>query len=117
MRRFLLLAAALAAPISSPAAPYAYTMSGDQFVSIMSKPDPTGHDYMNREKAYSYLNGVRDSSEGRVWCDRYQFKTPDMAYDLAGEIAKLPASERKKNASLLLLELLKRNYPCQGSKR
>lgn len=75
--------------------------------------------YMNREKAYSYLDGARDASDGRIWCDVNVLKTPDMAYDLADQIAKLPPTERKKNASLLLLDLLHRKYPCrqEGGKR
>jgi hypothetical protein len=113
-----LLALLLALPLAATAAPYPYTMSGDRFVKMMSPPDPTGQEYLDREKAYSYLDGVRDSAEGRVWCDVDQLKTPDLAYELADDIAKLPAVERKKNASLLLLEQLKRHYPCRnGSKR
>jgi hypothetical protein len=111
MRRSLLLALAL--PTTALAAPYPYTMSGDRFVEMMSPPNPTGYEYLNREKAYSYLDGVRDSSEGRVWCDIDQLKTPDLAYEMAGLITKLPAAERKKNASLLLLQLLGRIYPCR----
>lgn len=113
MRRWISLA--LLFPITATAAPYPYpyTMSGDRFVEMMSHPAPNGYEYMLREKAYSYLDGVRDSAEGRVWCDVNQLKTPDLAYEMAGKIAKLPASERKRNASLLLLEQLKREYPCR----
>jgi hypothetical protein len=115
MRRTLLLALVL--PAISVAAPYPYTMSGDRFVQMMSPPDPKGQEYLDREKAYSYLDGVRDSAEGRVWCDVDQLKTPDLAYEMAGDLAKLLPAERKKNASLLLLEQLKRRYPCRaGSK-
>jgi hypothetical protein len=49
-----------------------------------------------------------------AWCDVHQLKTPDLAYDLADEIAKLPAAERKKNASVLLREILGRKYPCRA---
>lgn len=115
MRRAILVFLTL--PALALAAPYPYTMSGDRFVKLMSPADPTGQEYLDREKAYSYLDGVRDSAEGRVWCDVDQLKTPDLAYELADDIAKLPAAERKKNASLLLLEQLKRRYPCRaGSK-
>lgn len=112
MHRLLALLAAL--PLAAVAAPYPYTMSGDRFVQLMSHPDPTGYDYMMREKAYSYLDGVRDSAEGGVWCDIDQLKTPDLAYEMADAIARLPAAERKKNASLLLLQQLGRRYPCRA---
>lgn len=114
MRRMLLL---LAVPTAVLAAPQSFTMTGDRFVQMMSPADPTGQEYLDREKAYSYLDGVRDSAEGRVWCDVDRLKTPDLAYEMAGDIAKLPAAERKKNASLLLLERLKRHYPCRSGSR
>lgn len=105
----------LALPAIATAAPYIPTMTGDQFVSIMSQPERRSpDDVVQREKAYSYLDGARDSAEGRVWCDVSQVKTPDLAYELADDIAKLPAAERKKNASLLLLDLLRRQLPCRG---
>lgn len=93
--------------------PYAYTLTGDRFVRMMNGAEPlNGNDYMLREKAYSYLDGVRDSAEGRDWCDVNQLKTPDLAYELAADIAGLPPAERKRNASILLIELLHRKFPC-----
>lgn len=106
----LLVGSAL--PALATAAPYAFTLNGDRFVEMMSHANPSGYTYMLREKAYSYLDGVRDSSEGKSWCDVNQLKTPDLAFEIAAKIAKLPPSERKKNASTLLLEQLKREYPC-----
>ena len=114
-RTFALL---LAFPLATSAAPYPYTMSGNQFVQMMSPSNPTGYEYLQREKAYSYLDGVRDGTEGSTWCDLpHQLKTPDLAYELADDIAKLPAAERKKNAAELLLQQLKRRYPCRAGSR
>jgi hypothetical protein len=116
MRRSLLFALML--PVLATAAPYPYTLSGDQFVKMMSPPNPTGYEYLQREKAYSYLDGLRDGSEGSAWCDLpHQLKTPDLAYELADDIAKLPVAERKKNAAELLLQQLKRRYPCRAGSR
>lgn len=107
------LAAAL--PIAAQAAPYIHTLSGEQFVNMMTRPEPlSAYDYQQREKAYSYLDGARDAAEGSTWCDVHQLKTPDMAYDLAEEIAKLPAAERKKGAAALILGLLRKKYPCRA---
>jgi hypothetical protein len=117
MMRIMFLLAALAAPAASVAAPYVYTTSGDQFVKMMGMLTASPKDdyaYLQREKAYSYLDGARDGVEGVAWCDVHQLKTPDLAYDLADEIAKLPAAERKKNASVLLREILGRKYPCRA---
>lgn len=115
--RTLPLLVMLVAP-SVSAAPYAPTLSGDQFVNIMSRPQPLSHlDYLEREKAYSYLDGARDQAEGREWCDRNQLKTHDLAQELASDIRKLPADARKRNAAVLLIEQLRRKYPCpQGGR-
>jgi hypothetical protein len=106
---------ALSLPLTASATPYAYTLSGDNFVAMMSNPAPTGYDYQQREKAYSYLDGVRDSAEGNTWCDVNVLKTPDLAYEVAANIARQPPTERKKNASLLILDQLKRMFPCRVS--
>ncbi|WP_306391148.1 Rap1a/Tai family immunity protein [Telluria beijingensis] len=105
-------------PLTALAAPYSPTMDGNRFIEMMSHPSPSGQAYLDREKAYSYLDGLRDGAEGRVWCDVSQLKTPDLAYEMASKLAQLPATERKKNASQLLLEQLGRTYPCRnGGKR
>jgi hypothetical protein len=85
---------------------------------MMTPPNPTGYEYLQREKAYSYLDGVRDSAEGSEWCDLpHQLKTIDLAYDLANDIAKLPATERKQNAAILLRHQLARRYPCRTGRK
>lgn len=117
MRRTLLLALML--PAIAAAAPYPYTMNGDKFVKMMGALTSSPNDdeaYIQREKAYSYLDGVRDGSEGTVWCDFNEYKTPDMAYEVAGRIAKLPPAERKKNAAPLILQQLQAMYPCRKSR-
>jgi hypothetical protein len=112
-RHLLSLPLGLAALTFAEAAPSVSTLTGDGFVQMLNKPVPANnYEYLQREKAYSYLDGARDTAEGRIWCDVNQLKTPDLAYDLAGQIARLPAAERKKNASALLLTLLGRAYPC-----
>jgi hypothetical protein len=112
----IFLAAALPALVQ--AAPYSHTLNGDRFVQLMRKPEPlSSYDYMQREKAYSYVDGVRDAAEGRVWCDAYRVKTPDLAYDLSDEIAKLPETERKKNAAVLILEQLQKRFPCGDGRK
>lgn len=119
MRALLLLAllALLALPAVTQAAPYTPTLTGEQFVKIMRHPKPLDPNaYLQREKAYSYLDGARDSAEGRVWCDLNQLKTPDLAYGMADEIAKLPAADQKRSAATLLLHVLQRKYPCNQTR-
>ena len=84
---------------------------------MVAGSDPVApYDSLQREKAYSYLDGARDTSEGRIWCDVNQLKTPDLADELANQIKKLPVAERKKNASVLILGLLGRDFPEDGAR-
>ena len=83
-------------------------------MNMMQRPQPLNQvDYPAREKAYSYLDGARDTAEGRVWCDVNQLKTPDMAYELSDEISKLSPARRSKNAASLILDMLRQKYPCR----
>lgn len=110
----LLAMTGLATAVSAQPAPYTPTLTGDTFVRMIAGSEPVAaYDSLQREKAYSYLDGARDSGEGRIWCDVNQRKTPDLADELAGQISTLPAAERKKNASVLILKLLGRDFPCQ----
>jgi len=67
-------------------------------------------------KRLTATSTARDTSEGRIWCDVNQLKTPDPADELADQIKKLPAAERKKNASVLILGLLGRDFPCRAKR-
>lgn len=109
--------AGLATTAAAQATPYTPTLTGDAFVRMIAGSEPVAaYDSLQREKAYSYLDGARDTSEGRIWCDVNQRKTPDLADELASQIARLPASERKKNASVLILTLLGRDLPCPSKR-
>lgn len=104
------LMVALAANAQSGERPYFYAMNGDSFVRMLHREEPLTA--FERAKAFSYVDGLRDATHGSVWCDVHQLKTPDLAYDLAAEIAQMPAAERKRSAASLLLELLRRKFPC-----
>jgi hypothetical protein len=108
-----LLLAALAIPLPATAAPYAYAMTGEAFARLLEYPDPANlRQKVEREKTMSYLDGLKDATQGRVWCDIDQLKTPDMAYDFALEISAMAPAARKGPAAPLLLALLSRKYPC-----
>lgn len=116
-RHLLAVPAGLTAIVCAQAAPYTPTFTGAAFMRVMAMAEPlSAYDYLEREKAYSYLDGARDSAEGRTWCDANQLKTPDLAHELAGQIAKLPPAERQQNAATLILRLLGRTFPCSPVK-
>jgi hypothetical protein len=109
-----LLLAALAIPGPATAEPYAYAMTGETFAQLLAAPDPADlRKKIEREKAMSYLDGMKDATQGRVWCDIDQLKTPDMAFDFALDISEMAPAARKGPAAPLLLALLARKYPCR----
>lgn len=111
--RYAIPLALLSLPHLAIAAPSGFTLNGDDYVKLLARPEPlSAYDYMQREKAYSYLDGARDATAGSVWCDRYTRKTPDLAYEMSDAIAKLPTSERAKNAATLIQAILHKAYPC-----
>jgi Rap1a immunity proteins len=72
----------------------------------------SGLDYLERDKAYSYLVGAEDATEGTVWCHTKKIKTHELAYDISGPIAAMKRTARKTNAAPLLIDLLRNKYPC-----
>ena len=104
--------------VASTAAAYYPNLTGDDYVAYLRPANPqTPLEYRLRDKAYSYLEGVKDSTEGIAWCDVDQVKTPDLAYDIADAIAKMPKSERAGNAARLIQQHLQRLYPCSTKRR
>jgi hypothetical protein len=99
--------------LRAEAATFTYDLSGEQFVQWMSHPEPLSElDYRNREKAYSYLDGVKDATVGNLWCPAKPRKTFELAYDAADYIKGLPPQARNGNAAKLLLSFLSSRYPC-----
>lgn len=114
--RHIVYCIALAMPALTQAAPYAYSLSGNQFAQMMTHPQPLSDEhYMEREKAYSYLDGAKDATAGNTWCPPRPRKTFELAYDAADYIKTLSVEQRKGNAATLLLAYLSKLYPCQGS--
>lgn len=117
--RNITLAAALAFVLTEAlAASYAPNMTGDGFVEHLRHSDPMSPlDYRKRDKAYSYVEGVKDATVGKTWCDDNTVKTPDLAYDLADAIAAMDAKARAGNAAILITQYLQRTFPCSAKRR
>src|SRR6476661_1847835 len=118
MRKSFLLALALpAASLAGPPA-YYFDLTGEQFVKMMGHPEPlSAEHYIDRERAYRYLDGAKDATVGKAWCPARPRKTFELAYDAADHIKALPAEQRRGNAALLLLDFLARQYPCMGARQ
>lgn len=108
--------AATSAP-SSPVAPRPLTpesvgLSVESFYRAFSSPDDA-----TREKAYLYLLGVQDLTEGRVWCEYRRFKTVTLREVVGEYIQALPKSRLNERAAVVIEEALKTKLPCGGKKR
>lgn len=92
---------------------FVYDVSGEQFVQWMTHSEPPNDlNFRNREKAYSYLDGVKDVALGTGWCPAQPRKTFELAYDAADYIRAMPLDARRGNAARLLLSFLGSRYPC-----
>jgi hypothetical protein len=108
---FLLPALAVAAPT------YHSTLSGDQFVAMVSMQHEDAFGYRERDRAYAYVDGVQDAAAGKAWCAPQPVKTDELAYAAADYIKRLPAEQRKASAAPLLIAYLSSLHPCSTKKR
>jgi hypothetical protein len=117
-----LLAIILALPGLAAAAPdtYAYPfnmMTGEELVTKLLKAPTSDHDPFNREIAYAYLNGIKDGTQGSVWCFTGRIKPDELNVELASALrARRTAEELKRNAAPLVLDELRRRFPCKTAK-
>jgi hypothetical protein len=112
MRHVSFFLAAL--PIVAQAAPYQSVMNGEQFAAMLAKQPANQFEYRERDRAYAYLDGVRDATLGTIWCPTQPRKTHELAYDAADYMRGLHAELRKESAARLLLTYLSKQYPCGG---
>lgn len=118
-----LVAVALALPGLAVAAPGSYPypfnmMSGEELIGKLLKPATADHDPFNREIAYAYLNGIKDGTQGTVWCFTGRIKPDELNVELASALrAKLTRAELKRNAAPLVLDELRKRFPCKTRSR
>lgn len=118
MQKALLTAALLTTMTLGIAAPYSPAMTGNVYVDFLYHAEPMSpSESEKREKAYSYFEGVKDATEGTVWCATVELPTPDTAYEIAHEIKAMKKNDRAKNASTFIRDYLKRKFPCSTMKR
>jgi hypothetical protein len=108
----LYLAAAL--PALAHAAPaYQFDLTGEQFAAALAKQPTDPFTLRERDRAYAYLDGVKDAIVGKEWCPPQPRKTHELAYDAAAYIRSLHADLRQGNAARLLVAYLATTHPCK----
>lgn len=64
------------------------------------------------EGARSYLDGVKDITEGVAWCYDGYIKPHELNQELIESLQRLPAAELKGKDAPLVLAYLHRTHPC-----
>lgn len=92
-------------------------MSADRLIAYFREvpaageaPDPAF--LLGQRYAQGYLAGVADAAQGRRWCDTGRLKTVEIDAQVIAELKKLPARVRQGDASVLVVAILARRFPC-----
>ncbi|PWF48808.1 Rap1a/Tai family immunity protein [Massilia glaciei] len=122
MRRALFVALVIvqtAQAAETPAGrPYLGTVSGETLLrDYVGPPGPRddpflkGSDVLNFQMARGFMDGVKDATEGAAWC-YVGGKSNELNEDIAAALTKLTPEERKGRAGPLVVDALRRLFPC-----
>ena len=97
--------------------PPAPRLSADRLIASYQEGPSSGETadpafLLNQRYAQGYLAGVADAAQGRQWCDTGRLKTVEIDAQVMVELKKLPARARQGDASVLVVAILARRFPC-----
>ena len=102
---------------------YPGTLTGDALLRDYMGPqgprdDPflKGGDIVNQQMARGYMNGIKDATEGTVWC-YVTGKPHELNDDIAAALTKLDARDLRGRAAPLVADALRRRFPCPAKQR
>lgn len=75
-----------------------------------------GGDIVNQQMASGYMNGIKDATEGTAWC-YIAGKPHELNDDIAAALMKLNARQLKGRAAPLVVDALRRRFPCRPIRR
>lgn len=119
----LLLAAGLAAQpaTAAPEVPYVYPynyMTAEELINKLLVKPVTDTDYDERNDAYAYVAGIKDGTQGTVWCLTPGLKPDELIYETVHAVKRNnPPAALQANAADLVLKELRRQYPCAASRK
>ncbi|GGC23002.1 hypothetical protein GCM10011572_50640 [Pseudoduganella buxea] len=88
-------------------------MTAAEVIQKLMTPPVTDADFRERDRAYHYVAGLKDGTQGTVWCFNHPIKPDESTYEVVGAIREGYSVEiLKGNAAPLVLMELKRRYPC-----
>lgn len=119
---FTLCIAATALPTFAQPAKIVPRMTGqtliDQFLGPPSLKNQalSGRHFIEHQLAQGYLDGIHDATEGTVWCYAGNAKPHTLDYSLVWSLKELSPDALQANAALLVLDFLRKKYPCPNPK-
>jgi hypothetical protein len=96
-------------------------MTGQQLVDMQKTPPGvmnalqlSPEQYLDDQRAESYMDGVHDATEGKGWCYSYKYKPKpgSIKEAIVWGLRALPSEQLKRNASDLIVEILSAKYRC-----
>ncbi len=120
----LFIVAALDA-LPAAASPAPIAMTGSMLLELITFPpdvhstfDLSPGQYLDLERGYKYLDGVRGATAGKSWCYSKQYPAkPDTMYGAAIDgLKQLPAAQLKRKAADLIVDIWSKRWPC-GARR
>lgn len=126
MRALILLCVFLTLPLYAQSLKDGPWMTGERLLRMLTYPpgaknnfDLTPDQYIDSERARSYIDGVHDMSEGKSWCysERYQPGDEALHADVVMGLRKLPPGQLKRNAADLIVEIWGKRWPCADRRR
>lgn len=100
--------------------PYLYpfnTMTAAELVHKLTTEAATPRDSRESDRAHYYLAGIKDGTQGILWCFKRSMLPAELNYEIAHALKERhKAEELNANAAPLVLAELRRRYPCSMSK-
>lgn len=67
---------------------------------------------INHQFAEGYLAGVAASSHDKEWCGKKPFKRAEIVSEVTEALRKLPPEKLQDDAASLIVEILRKEFPC-----
>jgi|SRR5450830_80861 len=96
--------------------PYVYpfnAMTAAQLVQKLTTEPASPGDSRESDRAHYYLAGIKDGTQGSLWCFKRAMLPDELNYEIAHALKERhKAEELNANAAPLVIAELQRRYPC-----
>ena len=99
-------------------------MTGQALVDLLAYPPGVINDLqldersaINHRIGHGYIDGIHDSTEGLQWCYAGTWKPDTLDAFVIWELRKLTSEALKQKASVLIVDVLRKKFPCPTQPR